>query len=339
MSGWMQRPFVALTLLALAMGVIPLNDALIKLMSAHMPLAEIAFIRGVLSLLVLAFFSRGFVAMIRLPAPVFWSFFGRGMCLVVAMILYFLPLGSLPLPTVITIFFVSPLLITLLSVPFLGERIGIHRILSVCMGLAGVLVIIRPGTADFRIESVVVFAAALAYAAFQIWTRRLKSVGNLSAMVTVQQLCYTAAFAPILLFNYLSPRPVSGNATLDFLLRAPTLPGLQDIAFLMVCTLAVLFLSTASSNAYRSVEASLIAPFEYTAIPFAVIWGIVIWGEWPDALSYAGMGMILGGGLYTVWRERARDVEVMTAAPMPASTSAAQPPDEDRAGGDRAGGT
>ena len=332
MTGWMQRPFVALGLLALGMGMIPLNDALIKLMSAYMPLAEIAVIRGVLSMIALAVFTGGVRSMMALPARVFWSFFGRGMCLVLAMILYFVPLGSLPLPTVITIFFVSPLLITLLSVPFLGERIGIHRILSVVMGLAGVLIIIRPGTEEFQIESVVVFGAALSYAAFQIWTRRLKSVGNLSAMVTVQQVCYIAGFVPILLINYVLPRAPSENATLDFLFRAPVMPGAHDAGFFIICTAAVLLLSMASSNAYRSVEASMIAPFEYTAIPFAVIWGIVIWGDWPDTTSYIGMTLILGGGLYTIWRERARDVEVMTAAPMPASTSAAQPgDDEDRA--------
>jgi len=332
MTGWMQRPFVALGMLALAMSLIPLNDALIKLMSAYMPLAEIAFIRGVLSMIVLAIFTTGVRSMLALPARVFWSFFGRGMCLVLAMILYFVPLGSLPLPTVITIFFVSPLLITLLSVPFLGERIGIHRILSVCMGLVGVLIIIRPGTADFQIETVVVFGAALSYAAFQIWTRRLKSVGNLSAMVTVQQLCYITGFLPILLINHFLPRDASQNATLDFLFRAPVMPGAQDAGFFVICTLAVLFLSMASSNAYRSVEASLIAPFEYTAIPFAVIWGIVIWGDWPDALSYLGMGLILAGGLYTIWRERARDIEGMTPTPLPASTSAAQPGDEEDRG-------
>ena len=329
MTGWMQRPFVALGMLALAMSLIPLNDALIKLMSAYMPLAEIAFVRGMLSMAVLAIFTGGVRSMLALPARVFWSFFGRGMCLVLAMILYFVPLGSLPLPTVITIFFVSPLLITLLSVPFLGERIGIHRILSVFMGLVGVLIIIRPGTAEFQIEAVVVFGAALSHAAFQIWTRRLKSVGNLSAMVTVQQLCYITGFLPILLINYFLPRAPSDNATLDFLFRAPVMPGAQDAGFIIICTVAVLFLSMASSNAYRSVEASLIAPFEYTAIPFAVIWAIVIWGEWPDALSYLGMTLILAGGLYTIWRERARDVEVMTATPMPASTAAAQPGEEE----------
>ena len=240
------------------------------------------------------------------------------------MALYFIPLGSLPLPTVISIFFVSPLLITLLSVPLLGERIGIHRILSVCMGLAGVLLIIRPGTADFRAESVIVFGAALSYALFQIWTRRLKAVGNLSAMVSVQQICYITAALPVLLVNLVWPRQPSDNISLDFMLRAPAMPNGQELLFLGFCTMAVLFLSVASSNAYRSVEASIIAPFEYTAIPFAVIWGILIWNEWPDALSWAGMGLILAGGLYTVYRERQRQVEVMSGAPMPASASASQ---------------
>ena len=102
------------------------------------------------------------------------------------------------------------------------------------------------------------------------------------------------------------------------------MPDGQDMLFLGFCTLAVLLLSVASSNAYRSVEASIIAPFEYTAIPFAVIWGILIWNEWPDALSWAGMGLILAGGLYTVYRERQREVEVMSGVPMPASASASR---------------
>lgn len=150
MTVWMQHPFVLLGMLAMAMPMIPLNDALIKLISFYMPLAEIALIRGVLSMIVLAVFTGGVGSMLSLPARLFWSFYGQGICLVLAMILYFVPLGSLPLPTVITIFFISPLLITLLSVPFLGERIGVHRILSVCMGLIGGMVIIRSGRWIFR---------------------------------------------------------------------------------------------------------------------------------------------------------------------------------------------
>ena len=95
------------------------------------------------------------------------------------------------------------------------------------------------------------------------------------------------------------------------------------------CAVMVLFLSWVSSNAYRHVEASFIAPFEYAAIPFAVIWGILIWQDWPDALAWAGMVLILAGGLYTVYRERQQNSKVMSETPMPASTAAAHPAEED----------
>ena len=148
MTGWMQRPFVALGMLGMAMSFVPLNDALIKLMSANMPRAEIALMRGVLSMIFLAVFTGRVGSMMALPPRVFWSFYGRGMYLVLAMILYFVPRGRLALPIEVKIFFVSPLLITLLLVPFLGELIDVHRMLSLCIGLIGALVNIRTGTAD-----------------------------------------------------------------------------------------------------------------------------------------------------------------------------------------------
>ena len=193
MTEWIQRPFVALALLAVGMAFIPLNDAFIKLMSGHLSLAQISVIRGIMSLAILAFVSTGFRSMFALSGAEFVQFFSRGMCLVVAMVLFFAALGSLPLPTCVAIFFVAPLLITLFSVPFLGERIGIHRSLSVLAGMAGVLLIIRPGTDSFQQETLLVLAAALSYALFQIWTRRLKSVGNLEAMVTVQHVAQALA--------------------------------------------------------------------------------------------------------------------------------------------------
>ena len=123
-----------------------------------------------------------------------------------------------------------------------------------------------------------------------------------------------------------------GNGALDFILRAPVMPGMIDWIYMAACAVMVLFLSWVSSNAYRHVEASFIAPFEYAAIPFAVIWGILIWQDWPDALAWAGMVLILAGGLYTVYRERQQNSTVMSETPMPASTAAAHPAEEDMPG-------
>lgn len=326
----LQRPMFALALLALGMAIIPLNDAIIKLLSSKLPLAEIVTVRAVMSIVLVGIFSNGIARMFALSAKAFWLFVGRGMCLVIAMALFFIPLGSLPLPTVVSIFFVSPLLITLFSVPFLGEKIGVHRIASVIAGMLGVLLIIRPGSADFQPETLLVIGSAISYALFQIWTRRLKAVGDLNAMVAVQHVCYFGAAFPVLLLNWLWPVAETGNVSIDFLLREPVALGLVEIGMLVVCAFAVLFLSFASSNAYRVVEASLIAPFEYTAIPLGVFWGIVIWGDWPEPTAWVGMMLILGGGLYAVYRERARDTLVITSTPMPVSAAMAQVDPEDQ---------
>jgi drug/metabolite transporter (DMT)-like permease len=125
--------------------------------------------------------------------------------------------------------------------------------------------------------------------------------------------------------------PVSptGNTTLDFLLRGPVLMSVTDWLFILICCVSVLFLSVASSNAYRSIEASVIAPFEYTAIPFGAFWGVVIWGEWPATTAWIGMLLILFGGIYTLFRENIRNVDVATSVPMPAAAAAQQNFDEE----------
>ena len=174
------------------------------------------------------------------------------------MILYFVPLGGLPLPTVITIFFVSPLLITLLSVPFLGERIGVHRHAIGMHGPDRRVVSHSPRNADFQIEAVVVFGAALSYGSLpdldappEIGGQPVGHGDGLAALLHHRLL-------PILV-NYFMPRAASDNATLDFLFRAGD-AGDAGCRFPCFCTAAVLFLSMASSNAYRSIEASMIAP-------------------------------------------------------------------------------
>jgi drug/metabolite transporter (DMT)-like permease len=187
-----------------------------------------------------------------------------------------------------------------------------------------VLVIIQPGGAEFQKENLLVIGAAVSYALFQIWTRRLKADGSLSAMVTVQHLCYFVVGALMVLANIIWPVPPTGNSTLDFLLRGPAVMAPMDWLFVLICCLSVLFLSVASSNAYRSVEASVIAPFEYTAIPFGAFWGVVIWGEWPTANAWLGMVLILLSGIYTLYRENIRNIDVATSTPMPAAAAVAQ---------------
>ena len=189
------------------------------------------------------------------------------------------------------------------------------------------LFIIQPGGVQFQIETLFVVAAACSYAVFQIWTRRLKTMGNLAGMVAVQHVCYLVVGLIFTLVNFFSPVDQTGNLTVDFLLRAPSIMSLTHFVYVVICSFSVLLLSFASSNAYRSVEASVIAPFEYVAIPLGVVWGILIWDDWPDRLALVGIVLILAGGLYTLYRENIKSVDVTTSSPMPATAAIAQSPD------------
>ena len=100
--------------------------------------------------------------------------------------------------------------------------------------------------------------------------------------------------------------------------------SLMDYLYILICGVSVLLLSVTSAHAYRVLEASVIAPFEYVAIPSGILWGMLIWDEWPDTSAWIGMILILIGGLYMVYREKERDVDVTLSSPMPASAAPSQ---------------
>ena len=152
-------------------------------------------------------------------------------------------------------------------------------------------------------------------------------VGNLAGMVAVQHVCYLVVGLFFTTVNFIWPIDQSGNSTIDFLLRSPSVMSLTHIIYVVICSFSVLLLSYASSNAYRSVEASVIAPFEYVAIPLGIVWGIIIWGDWPDQIALLGIILILAAGLYTLYRENIKSVDVITSSPMPATAAIVQPSD------------
>lgn len=310
----------AILLLVLGMSFIPVNDVLIKIMSERLPLAEIVAMRAIVSLGIIIAFTKGVRSVSMLDRKTIMLFVIRGMCLVAAMYLYFLALSTLPISTVVSIFFLSPLLITALSTVFLNEKIGAHRVTAVILALIGVALIMRPGTSFFKFEMLLALGSAISYAIFQVVTRRLKGEGDLPGLITIQHLCYFVSALPLFAYNLLGSHELSGNQALDFLLRKAAFPTFVELTFFAICACAVLFLSFASSYAYRNVEASLVAPFEYVAIPVSVLWGIFIWNDWPDAISWLGMFLILCGGIYAVYRERKLNLQVASEIPMPAST-------------------
>lgn len=281
-----------------------LNDVAIKFLSGDYALHQVVLIRSVIGmtlLLTIIFPMQGGVILFRTHR--LGSHILRGLFVVFANFFFFMALAAMPLAEVVAIFFVSPLFVTVLSVLILGEHVGPRRWIAVGVGLLGVIIVMRPGTSTFQAASLLPIAAALGYALLHIMTRRIGATESPATMTFYIQLVFIFVSSGIGWAVGDGQFAGQGHPSMEFLLRGWVWPDPVDYpVFLLLgaCSTAGGYLI---SQAYRLCEAGLAAPFEYIALPLAIFWGAVIFGEFPDAVSWLGTGLILFGGMYMFWRE------------------------------------
>ena len=212
--------------------------------------------------------------------------FLRSVALMMATTLFFFAFSRLGLAEASAIFNISPVLITLGAFLFLREQIGPRRVIGILVSLLGALIIIRPGSGVFTIYAILPLGAAIFYSAYSLATR---FVGTDESPWT--SLFYTAIFGAIcysvyIVFNW---NPMSNNALLLTIII-----GLFGTAG-HICLIRALSLG----------EASLVAPFIYTNLLFTTIWGLVLFGDFPDLWTITGALIIVAAGIYVWARERA----------------------------------
>jgi len=306
------KPALGIFFAVLGMTCITINDMLIKLLSGDYPLHQAVFLRSVIGIvfsLALVQLEGGF-GILRTDRPLLHLL--RGLLMVVANLAFFTALAVLPLADTTALFFVAPLFITLLSIPILGEKVGIRRISAVLVGFAGVLVMQRPwsseglGTGD-RLVLLLPVLAALTYALSQIMARRLGATTKASALAVYIQ----GTFILVSLGFWAvagDGRHTAGidNASMQFLLRAWRWPHEGDALLFLALGALSGVIGYSISQAYRLAQPATVAPFEYIAMPLAVLWGWLIWDYLPSALVLLGISLIMGAGLYVFLRERQR---------------------------------
>ena len=282
-----------------------LNDMCIKYISGDYALHQIVFFRSIIGLgLLLGLlvpFSGG--GLLSLGTQRLGLHLLRGLCVVFANLCFFLGLASLQLSDGVAIFFISPLLITVFSVIFLKETVGIHRWAAIFAGLVGVIVMLRPGSSAFQFASFLPLAAAFGYASLHMLTRY---IGRTESALTMSFYIQVTFFLVSCFFGVaIGGGQFAGNedASLEFLLRAWVWPSLEDLPLFVLIGFVSAFGGFLISYAYRNSEAGIIAPFEYFAMPLAVFWGYIAFAHWPDRISFLGMTLIVGAGLYLIWRE------------------------------------
>jgi drug/metabolite transporter (DMT)-like permease len=279
-----------------------LQDAIMKGLSGAYPLHQVVFGRSLVAIVLILIATRLTNGLSILRTRRLRQHLTRGLLLIVANSAYFLALAAMPLAQTMSIFFVAPVLITLLSFLLLGEKVDPRRWLAVLLGLAGVVVMLRPGTAVFELVALLPIAAALAYALMQVMTRQLGVTEHALTMAFYIQLCFIAAGMVAGLAVGDGKFAGGGHVSLEFLFRAWVWPSPLDAALIAAMGTLIAIVSYALSQAYRLAPASAISPFEYVALPLAVMWGFVFWGDLPDALSSLGIAMIIASGVITVSR-------------------------------------
>ncbi len=303
-------PRLGIAFICLGMVVITVNDSIVKVFSDRYPLHEIVFVRAAVallfSLIVLQF--EGGLRALRTGRPA--AHIARGLCMVVANLAFFGALASVPLADVTALFFVAPLLITLLSIPFLGEKVGLRRFTAVAVGFVGVLIMLRPGAEELehapdRLTLLLPMVAALAYATMQILTRKLRASAPASAMAIYIQGMFIAVSLGFFIVAG-DGRFAEGveNKSWLFLFRAWVWPTLEHwLVFVLLGGLSG-FIAYALTQAYRLADAATLAPFEYVALPSAIALGWLVFDHLPDLWVLLGCTLIAGSGIYVYWRER-----------------------------------
>jgi drug/metabolite transporter (DMT)-like permease len=280
------RPLLGIGLMLLAMAILPFIDVLAKLLGqAGLPIAIIVWARAVFgALTVLPFALRAAGGAALRPARPLHHLI-RASLLSAATFLFFFALKTLPIADALAIFFVNPLVVTLLSALVLGEKVGPRRWTAVAIGFVGTLIIIRPGMIEPNPGTLYALGAGVALGSYFVMTRQI--AGQADAMVLTFQ---TNAMAAGLM-----------SLTLPFLWHSP-LPGQWPmlVSLGVIATLGHVLIT----RAYEQAEASLLAPLAFTEIIMATLVGWWFFGDLPDRWTCLGVAVLIGSALYISLRER-----------------------------------
>lgn len=292
------------TSLVLAMLIFSLQDIAVKWIGGDYSVLEIVLFRSLIALPCTFFFLRH-EGIRGLPATTQPRLeYIRGFFLFLSFTTYMMALPALPLADVAAIRNSAPLIITFLSVFWLGEKVGPRRWLVLLVGFIGVLLIVKPASATFNLGSIFTLIAAFFYALSVMITRKLQKTDSSATMAYYSSLAY------LVVSFIVAPLPVivgevpDAHPSIAFLLRAWTVPTLPDWAIMSGLGLVWAGGMYYVARAYSLAQASIVAPFEYAPLLLNAMWGFLLWREIPTLTTWIGAFLTLFSGLYILYREQ-----------------------------------
>jgi S-adenosylmethionine uptake transporter len=284
----------AVLFMVIAMLLLPGLDAFAKLLSKELSAGQIVFYRFLFQagfLLPVVMYRKELLASLRI-SPVIQ--FMRGALVALATLFFFSALKYMPLAESISIFFVEPMILTILSALLLGETIRYRRIIAIFVGFIGAIIIIRPSFEIFGWSALWPLCAAVCFAFYVVLTRQI------SGRVGTYPMQFSAG---LMAFIVMAVALYSGHV-FDIDVLTPALPSINSIWMVfglgVFATVGHIFLV----SAVRYADTSLLAPFQYLEIISATILGYLIFSDLPDRQTLVGVTIIIGSGVYLMHRER-----------------------------------
>ena len=275
-----------------SMAAFTVNDALVKVVGQDLPLFQLVTMRGVLATVLVLIMARYLGALhLNFPLHDKWLIALRCLAELAATIFFLTALMHMPLANVTAVLQALPLTVTLGAALFFGEVIGWRRIAAIALGFVGMLLIVRPGPEGFSIYAIYALIAVASVTVRDLITRRMSA--EVPSVVVTLATSLTITLAAIIVSTFEGWVPVS------------TASGAMIASAAVFVLIGYLF----SVMVMRVGEVGFVAPFRYSSLLWALGLGWAVFGDWPDAITMLGGALVVGAGMFTLFRERSRQAE------------------------------
>lgn len=277
----------------MAFGLFATHDVVVKYLGGQYSPFQLIFFSVLLSFpLVMLMLMRDSTRATLIPVHPWWTAL-RTVAAMITGSTAFYAFSTLPLAQTYAILFAAPLLITIFSIPILGEKVGKHRLAAVFVGLIGVLVVIRPGAAPLGLGHLAALTAAVCGALASIIVRKIGRDERNAVLLLYPMMANFVVMACLMPIFY-RPMPVEDLGLVGVIAVLAFTGGLCVIA------------------AYKAGDAAVVAPMQYSQILWAAVYGAFFFAEMPDSWTIAGASIIIVSGLYIVLRESLSGISLTT---------------------------
>jgi len=290
------------------------QDAVVKAMSGSFAAYEAILFRciGSFPLLVVLLYRDGGYR--SLATPILGRVLFRSIILCVGYFTFILSIAAMPIANSVAIYFTMPFFVAGLAGPLLGERVRLHRWLAIIAGFIGVLIMVRPGAGVFEPAAIFALISAFSYAFGQMLGRPISHQVPLTVIAMWQNaVFFLVGLLLAILFNSFDFSGLS-HKSLVFLSRPWVWPTSIEALVLFGNGILAAFGMILFVSAYKYAESNFVAPFEYSTMIWAVIYGLLVFGDFPDQYTWIGAAVVATAGILMIWRDRQLDRTIVQNA-------------------------